>query len=167
MFSTKAKFRKTTRRSCSRAGKTRFPCLFRALKFGLARRGSPPSLITPQLCCYSTKNQNAPRPSEHPPVRGGKCRNFVVSHIQCTGCQPEKTTLHGGQSCSWSAEQGKENKRRCLAIPPPPYCSFGEIKNHPTHLQALRMSRSVSRPYKDISGSPTRHYANGCGFANM
>ena len=30
----------------------------------------------------------------------------VVSHIQRIGCQPEKTTLHGGQSRSWSAEQG-------------------------------------------------------------
>ena len=29
----------------------------------------------------------------------------VVSHIQRIGCQPEKTTLHGGQSRSWSAEQ--------------------------------------------------------------
>ena len=27
----------------------------------------------------------------------------VVSHIQRIGCQPEKTTLHGGQSRSWSA----------------------------------------------------------------
>ena len=31
----------------------------------------------------------------------------VVSHIQRIGCQPEKTTLHRGQSRSWSAEQGK------------------------------------------------------------
>ena len=50
-------------------------------------------------CCCLKKNQNAPRPSD------------VVSHIQRIGCQPEKTTLHGGQSRSWSAEQGKENKR--------------------------------------------------------
>ena len=34
---------------------------------------------------------------------------FVVSHIQRLGCQPEKTTLHGGQSPSWSAEQGENN----------------------------------------------------------
>ena len=34
----------------------------------------------------------------------------VVSRIQRIGCQPEKTTLHGGQSCSWSAEQGKKLK---------------------------------------------------------
>ena len=30
----------------------------------------------------------------------------VVSHIQRIGCQPEKTTIHGGQSRSWSAEHG-------------------------------------------------------------
>ena len=42
----------------------------------------------------------------------------VVSHIQRIGCQPEKTTLHGGQSRSWSVEQGKRQgneirKRSC------------------------------------------------------
>ena len=71
-----------------------------------------------------------------------------------------KTTLHGGQSRSWSAEQGKENKRKKVwqHIPPhPPYCSIGENKlNHATHLQALRRSWSVSRPYKDTFGSSTR-----------
>ena len=44
----------------------------------------------------------------------------VVSHIQRIGCQPEKTTLHGGQSRSWSAEQGKKNKKSLVASPPPP-----------------------------------------------
>ena len=44
----------------------------------------------------------------------------VVSHIQRTGCQPEKTTLHGGQSRSWSAEQGKDNKRKSRAAYSPP-----------------------------------------------
>ena len=48
------------------------------------------------------------------------CCCFVVSHIQCIGCQPEKATLHGGQSRSWSAEQGEENKIRSLAAYPPP-----------------------------------------------
>ena len=43
-----------------------------------------------------------------------------VSHIQRIGCQPEKTTLHGGQSCSWSSEQGKVNKRKSLVAYPPP-----------------------------------------------
>ena len=55
----------------------------------------------------------------------------VVSHIQRIGCQPEKTTSHGGQSRSGSTEQGKENKRESLAAyppppPTPPHCSFGE-----------------------------------------
>ena len=44
----------------------------------------------------------------------------VVSHIQRISCQPEKTTLHGGQSRSWSGEQGNENKRKRLAAYPPP-----------------------------------------------
>ena len=44
----------------------------------------------------------------------------VVAHIQRIGCQPEKTTLHGGQSRSWPAEQGKENKIKSLAAHPPP-----------------------------------------------
>ena len=46
----------------------------------------------------------------------------VVSHIQRIGCQPEKTTLHGGgQSLSWSAaEQGKENIGKRLAAHPTP-----------------------------------------------
>ena len=40
----------------------------------------------------------------------------VVSHIQRIGCQPEKTTLHGGQSRSWSAEQGKKRKKEKSGI---------------------------------------------------
>ena len=56
----------------------------------------------------------------------------VVSHIQRIGCQPEKTALPGGQSRSWSAEQGKKENIKCLAgqppapPPPPARCSFGE-----------------------------------------
>ena len=69
-------------------------------------------LITMVLCC----------------ARFNDCIGFVfivvvvvvVCHIQRIGCQPEKTTLHGGQSRSWSAEQGKENKRKSLAAYPPP-----------------------------------------------
>ena len=36
----------------------------------------------------------------------------VFSHIQRIGCQPEKTTLHSGQSRSWSAEQGKKEQKK-------------------------------------------------------
>ena len=44
----------------------------------------------------------------------------VVSHIQRIGCQPEKTTSHGGQSRSWSAEQGKKEKEKVGQRTPPP-----------------------------------------------
>ena len=44
----------------------------------------------------------------------------VVSHIQRIYCQPEKTTSHGGQSRSWSAELGKENKNMTSGSAPPP-----------------------------------------------
>ena len=36
----------------------------------------------------------------------------VVSHIQRIGCQPEKTTLHGGQSRSWSGKKKKSVKQQ-------------------------------------------------------
>ena len=93
----------------------------------------------------------------------------IVSHIQRIGCQPEKTTLHNGQSRSWSAEQGNENKRKKSGSTPPP-CphtprrSFGENKNknHATHLQALRRSRSVSRPYKDSESFNDWGGGRGC-----
>ena len=41
---------------------------------------------------------------------------------------PKKTTLHGGQSRSWSAEQGKKEKEKVWqrTPPPPARCSFGE-----------------------------------------
>ena len=52
---------------------------------------------------------------------GGEGVVVVVSRIQRIGCQPEKTTLHGGQSRSWSAEQGKKRrKEKSGSAPPPP-----------------------------------------------
>ena len=44
----------------------------------------------------------------------------VVSHIQRIGCQPERTSLHGGdggQSRSWFAEQGKNIKKKSGSAP--------------------------------------------------
>ena len=41
----------------------------------------------------------------------------IVAHIQRIGCQPENA-LHGDQSRSWSAEQGK--KKKVGSAPPPP-----------------------------------------------
>ena len=43
---------------------------------------------------------------------------FLTSSVLVAN--PKKTTLHGCQSRSWSAEQGKENKRKSLAAYPPP-----------------------------------------------
>ena len=90
---------------------------------------------------FLKKNQNAPRPSEHPPVMGKKMSKRLGGIKGCN--QPEKTTLHGGGSRSWSAEQGKENITENLtAHPPPPplpprSCSFREEKiNHVTRLHA-------------------------------
>ena len=42
---------------------------------------------------------------------------------------PKKTTLHGGQSRSWSAEKAKANKRKSLAaypLPPTPHTARSE-----------------------------------------
>ena len=81
---------------------------------------------------------------------------------------PKKTTLHGGQSRSWSAEQGKKIKRTSLAAPPPPpaRCSFGEKKEEKKeeekkitrriNMSLRRWSRSVSHPYKDSYDSSAR-----------
>ena len=52
---------------------------------------------------------------------------FVVAHIQRIGCHPEKTTLHGGQSRSWFAEQGKKEKKKesgSAPLPPPALLVF-------------------------------------------
>ena len=69
----------------------------------------------------------------------------------------ETLFLHGGQSRSWSAEQGKENKIKKSGSSPPTLLVQRKIeKNHATHLQALRRSRSVLRPCKDSFDSSTR-----------
>ena len=78
------------------------------------------------LCFFSCiQSQNAPRPSEHLTLRG-KFLTFSV----LVWLPTRKTTSHGDQSRSWSAEQGKEHKIKSLAAypPPPPHCSCGENK---------------------------------------
>ena len=57
----------------------------------------------------------------------------VVSHIQHIGCQAVKTTLHGGQSHSWSAEQRKENKKRKSGSTPPPPPHAARTEGKKTH----------------------------------
>ena len=71
----------------------------------------------------------------------------VVSHIQRIGCQPEKTTLHGGQSRSWSAEQGKENKRKSLAAYPPPT---------PHTARSEKINKITRRIYRRYAGGRSR-----------
>ena len=68
------------------------------------------------------KNLNAPRPSEHPPVWGKKCQNVLLflTFSALLVANPKKTTLHGGQSRSWSAEQGKKKKKKKSGSAPPP-----------------------------------------------
>ena len=77
----------------------------------------------------------------------GKVVVVVVSHIQRIGCQPEKTTLHGGQSRSWSAEQGKENKRKSLAAYPPPT---------PHTARSEKINKITRRIYRRYAGGRSR-----------
>ena len=71
----------------------------------------------------------------------------AVSHIiQRIGCQPEKTTLHGGQSRSWSAEQGKENRRKSLAAYPPPPTP------HTARSEKINKSRDASTGATQVVG---------------
>ena len=85
---------------------------------------------------------------------------FFFFHIRRIGCQPGKTTSHGGQSRSWSVEHGKENKKRksSLAAPPPPCCSYGGNKNKiKTHDQVIiNMIRRVQRREQNKSKKMAR-----------
>ena len=44
---------------------------------------------------------------------------LLFKHIQRIGCQPEKTTIHGGLSRSWAAEQGEKKKKKSGSVPLP------------------------------------------------
>ena len=55
----------------------------------------------PDRNCCLKKNQNAPRPSEHPPVMGEKCQNVLLFlTFSALVANPKKTTFRGGQSRS-------------------------------------------------------------------
>ena len=93
----------------------------------------------------------------------------VVSHTQrIIGCQPEKllyTVANPARGLLNNNSEKRAKEKSLAAHPPPtppPRCSFGEKnkqKNHATHLQALRRSRSISRPHKDSFDSSTRSRA--------
>ena len=84
----------------------------------------------------------------------------AVSHIQRIGCQPEKKTLHVANPARGLLNRENITKEKVWQRTPPPtlHAAHSETKNknHVTHLQALRRSRSVSRPYKDFFDSSTR-----------
>ena len=80
--------------------------------------------------------------------------HVVVSHIQRISCQPEKTTLHGGQSrCSWSAEQGNKEKRKKSGSAPPPRARAARSEKNKNKKITLRIH--MSRRYE------SRRYAGG------
>ena len=67
------------------------------------------------------------------PQSGGKIVSPIIElfsvSIIVIGCQPEETTLHGGQSHSWSAEEGKrEQKKKSGSITPTPHTAGSENK---------------------------------------
>ena len=76
---------------------------------------------------------------------GSRMRCCCFSHSAHWLPTRKKTTLHGGQSRSWSAEQGKKEKEKVWQRTPPPpraRCSFGEkikklenkkLENHAAH----------------------------------
>ena len=66
-------------------------------------------------------------------IIGCKDPNLLFVTLSVLVAKPKKTTLHGGQSRSWSAEQGKESKIKSLAAHAPRKLD----KNHVTHLQAF------------------------------
>ena len=82
----------------------------------------------------------------------------VVSHIQRIGCQPEKTTLHDGQSRSWPAEQGKKKKRKSESaspLPPPARGSFGEKEK--------KRKKEITRRIHIFRRYASRRYVGGFG----
>ena len=74
---------------------------------------------------------------------------------------PKKTTLHGGQSRSWSAEQGKkEKKRKSLAAPPPP-------PPPPALLVRRKKKKKIMRRIHMSRRYASRCYAGGLGLSRV
>ena len=66
---------------------------------------------------------------------------------------PNKTTLHGGQSRSWSVEQGKKKKKSGSNPPSPPRAARSEKKRKEKITRRIHMSRRYA----------SRRYAGGLG----
>ena len=78
-----------------------------------------------------------------------------ISHNQRIGYQPEKNYfLHGGQSRSRSAEQGKQNQKRSLVAHPLPHppTARSEKKNNKKNPDASTGATQVSVGLASIQG---------------
>ena len=89
--------------------------------------------------------------------------NFVLLFLTFSAlvANPKKTTLHGGQSRSWSAEQGKKEKEKVwqrTPPPPPARCSFGE-KNKNNKIKNNKITGRIHMARRYAS----RRYAGGLG----
>ena len=94
-------------------------------------------------------------------VRWGFCADYVVKFASSSlllllllfltfsvlVANPKKTTLHGGQSRSWSAEQGKENKEKVWQHTPPPT---------PHTARSEKINKITRRIYRRYAGGRSR-----------
>ena len=99
---------------------------------------SPLSLFAPEkLASRDGFGRPAPRQPPHSPIIYSM---FVCMYCCCCCCfshsahwlptrKKQKTTLHGGQSRSWSAEQGKKKKSGSAPPPPPARALLVRRKN--------------------------------------
>ena len=112
------------------------------------------------VCCCLKKNQNASRPSEYPPVRGKHVKTFRWDHrllflifsVLVTNPKNYFTRWPIPLVVCWGKKRTKSKVWQHTTCPHPPRKKINNV----TYLQALRRSRSVSRPYKDLFGSSTR-----------
>ena len=91
------------------------------------------------------------------PQSGGK--NVLFLTFSALIANPKKTTLHGGQSRSWSAEQGKKKKvwQRPPTPPPPPARAARSEKKKKEKKNQGRIHMYMSRRHA------SRRYAGGLG----
>ena len=62
----------------------------------------------------------------------------VLCHVKRISCQPEKTTLHGGQSRSWSTELEKKTVWQRTPPPPPPYAHTYITRSEKIKIKIMR-----------------------------
>ena len=80
-------------------------------------------------CCYCClkKNQNAPRPSEHPPVMGKKWQLFLTFSVLVANPKKLLYTMANPARGLLNREKiTKEKVWQHTPTPTPPHCSFGE-----------------------------------------